>query len=112
MRSVFQSFDKDGNGEIDKQELKKAFEEMGKRFSDAELQRMMELMDTDQSGTKPALTQYISVLNLWACPAAESTLSHSQASCSKPYKWWSAPFPFLFSTHFALQEGMRFSIVS
>lgn len=51
MRAVFQSFDKDGNGEIDKNELKKAFEEMGKHFSDAELNRMMEMMDTDQSGT-------------------------------------------------------------
>ena len=51
MRSVFQSFDKDGNGEIDHSELKTAFQEMGKYFSDAEIQRMIELMDTDKSGT-------------------------------------------------------------
>ena len=51
MRGVFMSFDKDGNGEIDHSELKATFEEMGKYFSDAEIQRMIELVDTDQSGT-------------------------------------------------------------
>lgn len=51
MRYVFRSYDKDGNGLIDRQELKAVFEEMGKHFSDAELQRMIKLADQDGSGT-------------------------------------------------------------
>ncbi len=38
MRRVFAMFDKDGNGEIDKAELKQVFEELGKFFSDSEIQ--------------------------------------------------------------------------
>jgi len=51
MRSVFQSFDKDGSGKIDRDELKAVFAEMGKSFTPQELQRMIELADKDGSGT-------------------------------------------------------------
>ncbi|ELU00552.1 hypothetical protein CAPTEDRAFT_227092 [Capitella teleta] len=51
MRYVFRSFDVDGNGVIDKKELKAVFAEMGKHFSEDEINRMMELVDTDGSGT-------------------------------------------------------------
>jgi len=51
MRSVFQGFDKDGSGKIDKNELKAVFAEMGKSFTDQELHRMIELADKDGSGT-------------------------------------------------------------
>ncbi len=51
MRQVFRDFDKDGSGNIDKAELDEVFKEMGKSFSEAELQRMVELCDTDGDGT-------------------------------------------------------------
>ena len=51
MRNCFLEFDKDGNGTIDRSELKKVFKELGKSFSDQELQRMIDMMDTDKSGT-------------------------------------------------------------
>ncbi len=51
MRQVFREFDKDGNGTVDKKELNEVFKEMGKRFSEAELKRMVELCDTDGDGT-------------------------------------------------------------
>lgn len=51
MRTCFRQFDKDGNGSIDRQELKTVFQEMGKHMSDAELERMVQLADKDSSGT-------------------------------------------------------------
>jgi len=51
MRSLFRDFDKDGSGQIDRSELDAVFEELGKHFSDDELQRMIGLADQDQSGT-------------------------------------------------------------
>ena len=51
MRSLFRDFDKDGSGVIDRSELDAVFEELGKHFSDDELQRMIQLADQDQSGT-------------------------------------------------------------
>lgn len=51
MRSLFREFDKDGSGLIDRSELDAVFEELGKDFSDDELQRMIGLADKDQSGT-------------------------------------------------------------
>jgi len=51
MRSLFREFDKDGSGVIDRAELDAVFAEMGKHFSDAELQRMIQLADRDQTGT-------------------------------------------------------------
>ena len=51
MRQVFREFDKDGSGQIDRQELKQVFAEMGKSFTDEEMQRMISLGDTDASGT-------------------------------------------------------------
>lgn len=51
LRQCFREFDKDGSGEIDRQELKQVFAEMGKSFSDEELERMIGLADKDASGT-------------------------------------------------------------
>jgi len=51
MRSLFREFDKDGSGVIDRAELDQVFEELGKDFSDDELQRMIGLADQDASGT-------------------------------------------------------------
>jgi len=50
-RRVFNEFDKDNSGEIDRNELKDVFAEMGKHFSAGELQRMVQLADAAQSGT-------------------------------------------------------------
>ncbi len=51
MRRVFNSFDKDGNGKIDKYELQAAFKEMGKHFPPKEIERMIKIADKDNSGT-------------------------------------------------------------
>lgn len=37
MRRIFSKFDRDGNGQIDRQELGTVLKEMGKVFSDAEV---------------------------------------------------------------------------
>ena len=51
MRRIFNAFDVDGNGSIDKAEMKTIFAEMGKVFSDSEIEKMMEIADNDESGT-------------------------------------------------------------
>jgi len=51
MRSLFREFDKDNSGNIDRAELDQVFDELGKDFSDDELQRMISLADKDASGT-------------------------------------------------------------
>ena len=45
MRRVFTKFDKDGNGSIDKDELKLVFEELGKLMPEEEITRMMSMAD-------------------------------------------------------------------
>ena len=44
-------FDKDGNGSIDRDELKTVFGELGKFFAEEEIQRMIDAADADQSGS-------------------------------------------------------------
>ena len=44
-------FDKDGNGSIEKKELQAVFAEMGKVFTDKEVEKMMEVADVDHSGS-------------------------------------------------------------
>ena len=51
MRRVFGMFDKDGNGSIDRDELRQVFEELGKVFPENEMQRMMAIADKDDSGS-------------------------------------------------------------
>ena len=51
MRRIFNMFDQDGNGSIDKTEMKTILEEMGKVFTDEEVEKMIALADTDHSGT-------------------------------------------------------------
>lgn len=51
LRSLFRDFDKDGSGQIDRSELDAVFDEMGKHFSEDELQRMIGLADKDATGT-------------------------------------------------------------
>jgi len=51
MRSCFRQFDTDGSGSIDAKELKQVFAEMGKAFTDAEMERMIGLADKDNTGT-------------------------------------------------------------
>ena len=51
MRRIFNTFDVDGNGSIDKGELKQIFAEMGKVFNDTEIEKMMSIADEDDSGT-------------------------------------------------------------
>ena len=51
MRRVFTKFDKDGNGSIDKDELKMVFKELGKLMPEEEIARMMKMADQDDSGT-------------------------------------------------------------
>ena len=51
MRRVFSMFDKDGNGSIDKEELGAVFKEMGKHFNEKDMRSMMEVADSDHSGS-------------------------------------------------------------
>lgn len=50
MRRVFRSFDKDGNGVIDRNEFKAIFDEMGRDLSEDELKRSMTMIDTNADG--------------------------------------------------------------
>lgn len=51
MRSCFRSFDKNGDGKIDSAELDQAFREMGKVLPRKDIERMIQLVDKDNSGT-------------------------------------------------------------
>ena len=51
MRRLFKDFDKDGNGEIDREELRSLFKSMNKMFTDEELERMIAMVDKDDSKT-------------------------------------------------------------
>ena len=50
MRRAFAHFDKDGSGTIDKAELSKVFEELGDKLPPEQIERMMALLDQDDSG--------------------------------------------------------------
>lgn len=50
MRKVFAAFDRDGNGKIDKLELREVFADMGKFFPESDIQQMIDSADADQSG--------------------------------------------------------------
>lgn len=67
MRRVFNTFDKDGSGAIDKGELKEVFQMMGRVFSDEEIQKMMDIADTDSSG----LLEYEEFIEVMFGPIAE-----------------------------------------
>eukprot|EP00929_Paragymnodinium_shiwhaense_P103893 TRINITY_DN6774_c0_g1_i2.p1 TRINITY_DN6774_c0_g1~~TRINITY_DN6774_c0_g1_i2.p1 ORF type:complete len:153 (-),score=79.77 TRINITY_DN6774_c0_g1_i2:181-639(-) len=49
-RGVFESFDADGSGAIDTDELKKAFEALGTKLSDKDVADMIKEVDEDGSG--------------------------------------------------------------
>lgn len=51
LKKAFSLFDKDGSGSIDRTELGRVFEELGKKLPEEELNHMMEHIDTDKSGT-------------------------------------------------------------
>ena len=51
MRRVFALFDRDGNGVIDKCELRQVFSEMGRHFTDSEVQKLMSMTDQDGDET-------------------------------------------------------------
>ncbi|GMI44136.1 hypothetical protein TrCOL_g3436 [Triparma columacea] len=48
---IFRMFDKDGSGEIDKEELKMVFKQIGKDASEREIERVMTQFDIDGSGS-------------------------------------------------------------
>lgn len=51
MRSCFRSFDKNGDGMIDRSELDAVFREMGRVMDQRDLDRIIRMADKDQSGT-------------------------------------------------------------
>ena len=51
MRTMFKEFDSNGNGSIDRSDLKKVFKKHEKPFSEKELPRMIDTTDADASGT-------------------------------------------------------------
>ncbi|XP_052765718.1 neo-calmodulin-like isoform X2 [Mya arenaria] len=50
VRSAFRTFDKDGNGYIDEQELRIAMKKLGEALTDKELDDMMKEADVDEDG--------------------------------------------------------------
>jgi centrin-1 len=50
MRHVFLGFDENGDGQIDRTELKKALQEMGQKMSRRQVRRVMSSVDKDGSG--------------------------------------------------------------
>lgn len=50
LRSVFQVFDKDNNGYITKDELKKAMEKMNQDVTDEDIEEMMKEADVNNDG--------------------------------------------------------------
>jgi len=51
MRRLFGKFDKDGSGTLDRKELQKATKMLGDRFSDEDIDVLMEILDKDHSDT-------------------------------------------------------------
>jgi len=51
MRRIFGRFDKDGNGSLDRKELQNATKLLGDRFSDEDIDVLMEILDKDHSDT-------------------------------------------------------------
>ena len=51
LKAVFDKFDTDGSGEIDKDELKGLFKEIGREVTPIELERVFTQFDVDNSGT-------------------------------------------------------------
>jgi len=51
MRRIFSRFDKDGNGTLDRKELQNATKLLGDRFSDEDIDVLMEILDKDHSDT-------------------------------------------------------------
>ena len=49
-REVFDCFDKDGNGEIDVEELRYIFEKLHVEIDDEQLGSLIQQVDTDQNG--------------------------------------------------------------
>jgi calmodulin len=50
LKDAFKVFDADGSGTISRSELKKLMKSLGQKLSDAELDAMMDEVDTDKSG--------------------------------------------------------------
>ena len=50
LREAFKVFDADGSGSISKSEMKKLMKKLGQTLSDAELDAMMDEVDTDKNG--------------------------------------------------------------
>jgi Ca2+-binding EF-hand superfamily protein len=51
MRRIFAKFDTDGNGTLNRKELQKATALLGDRFSDEDVEVLMEILDKDHSDT-------------------------------------------------------------
>jgi len=49
LKHIFKMFDKDGNGVIDRNELKEVFKELGRDFTDSQITKIMKSADTDGS---------------------------------------------------------------
>jgi len=51
MRRCFREFDKDGSGSIDRSELKNAMREYNSEMSEGEIDRLLQIVDKDVSGS-------------------------------------------------------------
>ena len=63
LESVFAAIDTDGNGHLDDQELKKAFEDIGKPISDEKLEIAMKTIDANHDG-KISLDEFKNIVVL------------------------------------------------
>ena len=98
MRKVFAKFDVDGNGKIDKTELKQVFESMGKFFPESDIAQMIDSADIDQSGALE-YEEFIEVVlgeKTWGCLDNErsTTTSLIEPTFLSLISSWSSSSPF------------------
>ncbi|GMH46804.1 hypothetical protein TrLO_g5454 [Triparma laevis f. longispina] len=85
-REVFDRFDVDNSGEIDRDELKKVFKEIGKDASDREIDRVMTQFDLDGSGDIE-FDEFLAFLNQLQSEISEMRLKRKFMSADKKVPW-------------------------
>lgn len=89
-REVFNKFDKDGSGEIDKDELRMVFNQIGKDASDREIDRVMTQFDIDGSGSIE-LDEFVDFLQQLQAEMSEVRMKRKYMALPGSRKPWRPP---------------------